>query len=241
MKIDKRKKYMIVLDIETANSTEDAIAYDVGFAVVDKNGRVYESYSFMTAEMFLDYFDDEIMKAAYYADKLPQYWKDYRNQKRKLASIYTIRKILKEVCNRWNIKEIWAYNAYFDKTGCNRTLRYLTKSKMRWFFPYGIEIKCIWNFACSTLCKQKNFFKFCLRNNFVSDSGNLQTSAEVVYAYMTNNPNFEESHTGLEDVEIEAAILARCFRQHQKANTNINRVCWQIPQKDFKNWQINNE
>lgn len=237
MKIDKRKKYMVVLDIETANSAEDAIAYDIGFAVVDKKGNIYESYSFMMAEMFLNHSKDEMMTTAYYAEKLPNYWKDYRKGERKLVSIYTARKILKEVCEKWNIGEIWAYNAYFDKSGCNRTLRYLTKSRARWFFPYGVEIKCIWHYACQTLCKQRNFFKFCTKNGFISPSGNLKTSAEVVYAYMTDNPDFEESHTGLEDVEIEAAILSKCIRQHKKADTNINRLCWRIPQSTFRVWQ----
>ena len=43
MGIDKRKKYVLVIDIETANITKNAIAYDIGFAVADKKGRVYVS------------------------------------------------------------------------------------------------------------------------------------------------------------------------------------------------------
>ena len=72
-KIDRRRKYVLVLDIETANITEDALAYDVGFAVADKKGHIYETYSYMVAEMFLDNYNKPLMDTAYYAKKLPKY------------------------------------------------------------------------------------------------------------------------------------------------------------------------
>ena len=60
-KIDKRKKYVIVLDTETCpvdKSFEkvdpyNMWAYDIGFAVVDKKGNVYETRSFVNADIFL--------------------------------------------------------------------------------------------------------------------------------------------------------------------------------------------
>ena len=46
MKNNRRKK-MLVFDIETAETTENAIAYDIGFAVVDKKGNIYEEHSYL--------------------------------------------------------------------------------------------------------------------------------------------------------------------------------------------------
>jgi hypothetical protein len=37
----------------------------------------------------------------------------------------------------------------------------------------------------------------------------------VLYRYITGNTDFIESHTGLEDVDIERQILAYCFRKHK--------------------------
>ena len=48
---------ILVIDIETANMVEDAIAYDVGFAVADKSGKIYASYSYMIADMFFRHKD----------------------------------------------------------------------------------------------------------------------------------------------------------------------------------------
>lgn len=233
-KIDRRKKYVLVLDIETANKDCDPLAYDIGFAVVDKKGNIYEEYSYMVAEMFFDYFDDAIMQTAYYAAKLPQYWQDYRNRKRLMTSIYSIRKVVREVMERYNITEVYAYNASFDNGGLLNTMRYLTASRCRWFFPYGTTIHCIWHMATQVICTQKSYMRFCRENGYYSEKGNMTTNAETVYKYMTQNTEFAEEHTGLEDVRIEAAILAKCFAQHKKMSTNIKRNCWMIPQKQFK-------
>ena len=56
----------IVVDTETTNSIDDPLCYDVGFAVVDMFGNVYENYSFVVADIFLD---KELMSYAYFADK----------------------------------------------------------------------------------------------------------------------------------------------------------------------------
>ena len=42
-KVDRRKKYVIVLDVETANMSNDALVYDLGFGVYDKQGNEYEN------------------------------------------------------------------------------------------------------------------------------------------------------------------------------------------------------
>lgn len=158
-KIDRRRKYVLVLDIETANITEDALAYDVGFAVADKKGCIYETHSYMVAEMFLDNYNKPLMDTAYYAKKLPKYWEDYKAGKRKLAKILTIRRIVRQVMEKYRITDVFAYNANFDKTGLDRTVRYLTKSEVRFFFPYGTKIHCIWHMATQVICQQKPISK----------------------------------------------------------------------------------
>ena len=119
-------------------------------------------------------------------------------------------------------------------TALNTTERWLTKSKYRFFLPYGTKVFCIWHMACQVLCTQKSYIRFCLENGLTSPSGNIKTSAEAVYAYMTDNAEFSESHTGLRDVLIEVQIMARCFRQHKHMDKAINRSCWRIPQVQAK-------
>ena len=231
-KIDHRRKYFLVLDIETANSTDEAIAYDIGFAVADRHGNIYEQYSFMVAEMFFNYTD--LMQTAYYAEKLPRYWEDYAKGQRQMKTLLAIRRTLYRVMEEYDITDVWAYNCRFDRNGLNNTIRYLTKSEYRWFFPYGTEFHCIQHCACQTILQQKSYFRFALENNLISAHGNLSTSAESAYKYLIGNADFEESHTGLEDVQIEVKILAKCFNQHKSMNTTISANAWRLPQKNFK-------
>ena len=229
------KKYYLVLDVETANSTEDALVYDLGYAVCDKKGNIYEADSFIVSDIFFK--EAELMKSAYYATKIPKYLEGIKSRAFNVVTFQQAREALLGAMKRYNVEAVCAYNANFDYTALNTTQRWLTKSKYRFFLPYGTKVYCIWHMACQLICTQKAYIRFCLDNGFVSSSGNIKTSAETVYAYMTANCNYEENHTGLEDVLIETKILAKCFAQHKKVEKNINRFCWRIPQAKAKEIQ----
>ena len=218
VKIDKRRKYILVIDIETANMIDDAFCYDIGFAVSDKKGNIYYKDSLMIAELFFD--NKDLLQTAYYKEKIPNYWKDYKQGKRRLVTFLTAKIEIRQIMKYFNIKDIFAYNARFDYTGLNRTERYLTKSKYRYFFPYGTKVHCILKMTRQVLFTQKSFKKFAEKNDLKTPTGKFYSnSAETAYKYMKNNSEFIESHTGLEDVLIECEILARCFRQNKKMET----------------------
>lgn len=224
-----RKDLYLVLDIESANTLEDALFYDIGFAVADRYGHIYEKHSYINSDVFFGCAS--LMQSAYYAEKLPQYYIDIVNGTRKVANTYTIRQKILEMFAKYPIKAVCAYNAFFDNTSLNTTQRYITKSKYRYFLPYGVKIFDIWNMACQVICPQKKYYNFCIKNGFVSKNGNISTSAETVYRFLTNNINFDEEHRGLEDVLIETEIMAQCYKKHKKMNRKINRACWRLAQR----------
>ena len=227
MKVDKRKKYFMVLDVETANTTDskhnDGLVYDIGFTIMDKKGNIYAERSFCIKEIF-DWID--LMQSAYYAEKRPIYYEKMKNKEMEKVTIWEARQRIKKALEYFGITEVYAYNANFDYTTLNNTVRYLSGSGCRWFLPYGTQICDIWHIACQVLGTQKTFQKENIRN----ENGNLLTNAERMYAYMIQDQDFEESHTGLEDAKIESQILARCLRTHKHIDKKINRACWRIPQ-----------
>ena len=229
MKIDKRKKYLMVLDVETTNNNmekgakNDGLVYDIGFVVCDKQGNIYCKRSYAVQEIF-DW--TELMSTAYYYKKLPKYYERLANNKMYKNSIWHIRKVIKEIMQIFNITEVYAYNANFDYTTLNNTVRYLSGSACRWFFPYGTQICDIWNIACQVLGTQKTFQWENIRNA----NNNLITNAERMFGYC-EQIDFEEEHTGLADAVVESQILARCFKSHKSINKKINRACWRIPQQ----------
>ena len=224
-----KKNYYLVLDVETANTTEDALVYDLGYAVCDRHGEIYEYCSMVVSDVYDD--KKELMNTCYYHEKLPKYEEGLKNNDFERVSLYEARKRIVDAIEKYDVCAVCAYNAHFDKTALNTTERYITKSKYRYFLPYGIPVYCIWHMACQVICTQKRYSKFCIENGFLSPKGNILTNAETVYAYINKDIYFEEAHTGLQDVLIETQIMAHCFRQHKKMDKNINRLCWRIPQK----------
>jgi hypothetical protein len=183
----------------------------------------------VVAETFLDMKD--VMKSAYYADKIPQYWEDIKSGNRTVARMWTIRKALINSMKQYNVKKVGAYNMAFDKRALNNLMRYVSKSWCRWFFPYGTEFFDIWNCACELILARKSYIDFAIKNGLVSSCDNILTSAECAYKYITKNLDFKEEHKGLEDCEIEVAILAECYKQHKKMDTTINPSCWRKVQR----------
>ena len=227
--MDKRINYLIGLDTETCNGimTDDkldlsqSLVYDIGWQVCDKKGRVYKTESFVIYETFVGMKD--VMNSAYYAEKIPNYWNEIEKGQRKLASFWTIWKTFKNDMKTYNVKNVFAHNARFDLNALNNTIRYLSKSKNRFFFPYGTEIWDTLKMARQTIGKQKMYKKFCLKNNYMTKhkTPQVRLTAEILYRYISGNNEFIESHTGLEDVKIETKILVHCFRQHKKMEKRL--------------------
>ena len=95
---------VLVIDTETANSVEQPLPYDVGYAIVDtETGEIFTEKSFVVAEIFLD---KELMKDAYFAEKIPQYWDDIKAGKRIMKSICNIRKAIKSDMKKYNVIKV---------------------------------------------------------------------------------------------------------------------------------------
>ena len=203
----------IVIDTETTNSIDDPLCYDVGFAVVDILGNVYENYSFVVADIFLD---KELMSYAYFADKIPQYWEDIKKGKRELKTFFNIKKVFADCVKRNNVKIILAHNARFDYRSLNLTQRFLTSSKYRFFFPFGVEIWDTLKMSRTVLNNIDEYSEFCYTNDYLTKRLCKRFTAEIIYRFITGNNDFEESHTGLEDVLIEKEIFVYCVSKKKK-------------------------
>jgi DNA polymerase III epsilon subunit-like protein len=207
-------------DTETTNDIECPICYDFGFSVIDENGKVYEQGSFVVADIFLD---PSLMKNAFFVDKIPQYWQDIKDGKRVLRRWKTIKSIIKDVMRQHDIDTVVAHNARFDYLSTNTTQRYLTSSRWRYFFPYGTKYLDTLKMARATFGADEKYTAFCQENNYLTAYGKPRLTAEILYRYLTDDITFEESHTGLEDVEIEREIFLECLRR----NPDVNGLLWE--------------
>ena len=221
--------YLIGIDTETSNSLIDdknkldlsqSLVYDVGWQVINKKGHPYLKRSYVVAEIFLD---KELMNTAYFKEKIPQYWEDIKSGRRILKRFLNIRKQFLIDRKKYNVHNVFAHNAYFDWKALNNTLRFLTGSKYRYFFPKSVEMWDTLKMSRDIFGMEKNYTLFCDKNGYKTNHKSPQNryTAEILYRFISGNNDFEESHTGLEDVEIETEILIACFKAKKKMRKTL--------------------
>ena len=227
-RINKRKKYIAVVDTETANGFMEngkinlfySLVYDYGYIIRDKAGNILVARSFAIAEIFLD---KELMSSAYYAEKIPQYWEEIKSGKRQLVKFSTMRKIFLADCKKYNVSTVTAHNASFDVRALNNTIRLLTGSNCRYFFPRKFEIWDTLKMSRDIFGQLKGYRNYCINNNYMTKHKvpQIRCTAEILYKYISGNDDFIEKHKGIDDVLIESEILTYCLKSHKKMRKRL--------------------
>lgn len=192
---------------------ESALFYDFGAIVADREGRVYERFSFANSDVITN---KKLMSSAYYADKLPQYFAGIGTEWQ-LADTLTIWETVQQVCKEYGIRDVWAFNARYDQQSTNFTIAQKSNGFRRYFLPYKTGWRDIWDYSGSTICNTKKYVKWCYEHDFITESGNPRTNADTVGKYILQDLDFNEQHTALSDCEIELKILLAAFKRNKKA------------------------
>lgn len=220
--------YDLIIDTETAPTRKvpmqlmaaNSLVYDMGGVVRDtKTGEIVHSFSFIIADTF---YNTAMMQSAYYASKLPQYHEGVAKGLWLSVPFKYVYEYVNSIIAEYGIKTVWAYNAQFDITTLNNTIHYYSNGWIKSFFAANIEIKDIWA-RCSNITGTKKYVSYCIDNGYLTDKGNPKTSAEIVYRYLTQNDDFIEAHTALNDAEIEAFILTKAQKNKKKAQKGIGQ------------------
>ena len=127
---------------------------------------------------------------------------------------------------------IAAYNLAFDLRAMENTCELLFDNR-NWL-KYDLEKLCIMCAACDILYN-KPYCKLARERGWVTDKGNIKTSAECGYKYISGDYDFEEAHRGLDDCRIEGQILTAIYDKHKKFDGSIRafpmREVWKREQE----------
>ncbi len=202
---------LLIFDTEGIRS---GLCYDLGVASIDREGNVYDTLSLVNGDIFEGRRD--LMQTAHYKSKIPKYEKEIAEGSRKVVSFEEMKSKFAEFVEKHNTQKAFGHNIPYDYNSLNKTSLYLLGDNF--FFPNGLTF-----YDTNTMTKQvvqntPSYRKFCEKHNFLTSTGKPQTKAEIVYRYLSNNPDFVEEHTGLADVMIEKEILAYCYKKHKKMN-----------------------
>lgn len=219
-------KKFIVLDVEGMSSQRP---YNIGYVIADKKGNIYQKRNFAILscvwENLKNCFHAEEMTHKNIEEILSDTEKQASERKYQFFTIEQVKRILLKDITENNIKEIWAYNCAFDKSALKR------------FFGNDFEILnnlvTFYDIIPSILYTKllnKKYVKWCDKNGYITQKGNVQVKAEIVYRFLTNCEDFEEEHTGLADVLIEYQILL-CAMNTKKKYKHKNIQAWMVLKK----------
>lgn len=255
--LDRRRKYYLVLDCETATlpyainfdgETRKKIAiakpliYDLGWQVIDRNGKVYRRKSYLISEIFSV---PAVFNTAYYASKRPIYIERLEKGEITLTDWRTaIKDLLSDI---EQVESVGAYNSMFDfKKAIPFTETYINKLYSKDFYEWeSFQNKIcdriasgektrgenfdgnnfifrnkkyplfdVWGLSCKHILDNDEYREMCINNDWITASGKYyKTSAETCYRFFKGNNDFNESHTAIDDTEIESEIFTEILRR----------------------------
>ena len=228
--VDLRKeRYLMFIDTETIgtlNVKESVLPFEIGMKILDtETNKVVKERSYLVRKFFNNKF---IMLSTFSATKYPNYFDKLENDKRyKTCSAKDIATHLEKMINRYNIKIMVAHNGQFDKTAIARLFEeFGTENPIEKLDLLDtMEVSRIITFS-------KDYANYCIEHKdrlnsvkdscFITNSGRVRTTAQAIYCYISNNADFEESHTGLEDIDIEIEIFKKSMELLGNTIVNLN-------------------
>lgn len=219
------------------------LIYDFGYQIIDNKGRVYRKRSYLITEVFSvpSVFNTAYYasKRPIYIERLK---KGETTLKSWHEATETFEKDLQTVVavGAYNsmfdfkkaipftekyIKALYSDNyADFEqkqKYACNKiaqgkeynndknfdALHFIFRGKKYKMFD-------LWGLSCEHLLNNNEYKNICKANEWFSPSKKyFSTSAEKTFAYVTENHNFSEAHTAIDDAEIESIIFEKIVKK----------------------------
>lgn len=211
------KQYLMFIDIETIgtlNILESCLPFEIGMKVIDIiNDKIITEKSYIVKRFFNNKY---IMNCTFSATKYPQYKDKLENDKR--YNLYSAKQISNDIARliaKYDIDTMVAHNGKFDYTMLG-----LYFNEFEVANPFE-NINVLDTMEMSKVITMSNeYANYCIENvgitskrngvvesDFITASGRVRTTAQAIYSYLTKNPNFQEEHTGLEDIAIEYEIF----------------------------------
>lgn len=212
-----KKNMYAIIDTETANGLKNPLCYDVAVIIFDKKGNEYFRKNWLVSNVW---DNKKMMDTAYYSWKCPL----YDDIEKEVVNTYTFITELNSIMEQYEVNNLLAYNLKFDLNSINKTVERFTYNSK--FNTDNIDYIDVWNVAIDIIMNNNSYKSFCRENGFVSECGNYKTSAEICYRFLTNVIDFDESHTAMDDCEIEKEIFMTCVKRKKKIEKGIVSNPW---------------
>jgi len=233
-------KKFLVTDTETIGVGNRAIVFDFAY-VISTRKQILQERSFLVREvltnpalMFSAIADDNWRES--FGGKIFRHYIPALDESRlKIFGWQDIIETLRDDMRTYDVDVFAAYNLPFDTKAIGKTHAHIQETGK--VLAYRPDMLCLWDFSCSTVCNTQLYHDVARRMGqdagWLTPADNVRTTAEKVYAYLTGNFDFIESHTALEDAQIETEILYRLLKRKKTIPYNNPHIGmpWQRAQQ----------
>jgi hypothetical protein len=215
------------------------LIYDLGWQVIDRTGKVYIRKSFLISEIFSvpQVFNTAYYasKRPIYLEKLKNneiILTDWKTATKELIKDLQIIEAVGAYNSMFDYKKAIPFTERYMKalysqdffsweekqnkicrdiaTGKTKTNNNNFNGEIFCFRGKSYPLFDLWGLSCKYILNNDEYKQQCINNNWKSQSGKYyKTSAETTYRFLTNNEEFIESHTAVEDAIIESEIFAK--------------------------------
>lgn len=201
---------IVIFDTETT-SLDKPFCYNIGYVIYNTElMEVMLKRSYVIEQVW---HNPMLFTTAYYSDKREIYVSQMRGRKTLMRKFGTVCQQMIHDFAKYEVCGAYAYNSGFDERVFNFNCDWFRCNN-----PFDeTPIFDIRGYAIEYIVNDI-YKEFCDENDRYTESGNYSTTAETVFAYISNNANFIEDHTALEDSEIECEILAECLVRGAEIN-----------------------
>lgn len=234
-----KAKHFLVADTETVGLGKRALVFDFAYVIATRTQTILER-SFLVREIItspkvmLAALINEDWRGMFGGKIFHHYIPRLHSAQLRLYDWDEILAILRDDMLTHGVDVFSAYNLPFDMKALGRTQEYLRSGGK--VLNYRPDLLCLWQFSCETVCQSKLYHDVAHRmgkdTGWITPADNVRTNAEKVYAFLAGQPNFIESHTALEDAQIETEILQRLLARKQTIPYNIvDHMPWKLAQR----------
>lgn len=221
------------------------LIYDFGYTIADRKGKIYIKKNWLITEIFsvpsifntayyahkrplyIEKLKKGEIKLASWYEVTEEFIKDLEQICAVGAynSMFDYKKAIPFTENYINALYSPDFHKWLKKQewSCDQIIKGSEYEKRK-FNPYtfnfrekSYELFDLWGLACEHILNCDKYRKQAQENNWYSASGKYySTTAENCYRFLNNNFDFEESHTAIDDCEIETKIFAEIFKKPLK-------------------------
>lgn len=227
------------------------LIYDLGYTIADKTGKIYVRKNFLISEIFSvpEIFDTAYYasKRPLYVEKLRKGeikitgWqtaiKEFEEDLQLVVAVGAYNSMF-DFKKAIPFTDLYINKLYYScdfqkwlssqKRKCDYLLAHDAQSEKEFepeiFRFHGKEYPLfdLWGLSCNHLLNNKEYKAACIENKWQTESGKyFKTSAETTYRFLKKQTNFDESHTAIDDAEIETEIFAAIVKKAKKVECGI--------------------